>query len=206
MASATRALRVIRWHPRLSRPVSDRRPLLKYHCPRGIMIAGSEQSNALGELRSGARREPDTPATTVELFDGLAARSQNRWPSCGQLAGIIPVCRRVLLLDLQVARVVLGAGLCASIRRAAGLGRASLQSVQERGRLDCREQCYAARSAWAPCSAPWRRASASFKSSFFSECRRLSTAGMSLRTAEPDARARDPQALQIARAQRHKSR
>ncbi|MGP9812404.1 sarcosine oxidase subunit alpha family protein [Rhodopseudomonas sp. NSM] len=53
----------------------------KYHRPRGIFSAGPEESNALVELRSGARREPNTKATTVELYDGLEAHSQNRWPS-----------------------------------------------------------------------------------------------------------------------------
>src|ERR1700726_2509622 len=55
----------------------------KYHRPRGILTAGSEEPNALVELRSGARREANTRATVTELFDGLAARSQNRWPSLG---------------------------------------------------------------------------------------------------------------------------
>ncbi|WP_233838906.1 sarcosine oxidase subunit alpha family protein [Paraburkholderia sp. ZP32-5] len=53
----------------------------KYHRPRGILCAGSEEPNALVELRTGARREPNTRATMVELFDGLVAFSQNRWPS-----------------------------------------------------------------------------------------------------------------------------
>jgi len=53
----------------------------KYHRPRGIFTAGPEEPNALVELRSGARREPNTKATTVELYDGLEAHSQNRWPS-----------------------------------------------------------------------------------------------------------------------------
>ncbi|WP_454617729.1 sarcosine oxidase subunit alpha family protein [Bradyrhizobium cenepequi] len=53
----------------------------KYHRPRGVLTAGSEEPNALVELRKGARREPNTRATTVELFDGLEAQSQNRWPS-----------------------------------------------------------------------------------------------------------------------------
>ena len=53
----------------------------KYHRPRGILTAGPEEPNALVELRSGARREPNTRATTVELYDGLEATSQNRWPS-----------------------------------------------------------------------------------------------------------------------------
>src|ERR1700758_5286688 len=53
----------------------------KYHRPRGIMTAGSEEPNALVELRTGARREPNSRATTTELFEGLEASSQNRWPS-----------------------------------------------------------------------------------------------------------------------------
>jgi methylglutamate dehydrogenase subunit C len=53
----------------------------KYHRPRGIFTAGPEEPNALVELRSGHRREPNTPATTAELYDGLEATSQNRWPS-----------------------------------------------------------------------------------------------------------------------------
>ncbi|MBU2963022.1 sarcosine oxidase subunit alpha family protein [Citreicella sp. C3M06] len=53
----------------------------KYHRPRGIFAAGSEEPNALVTLRSGARAEPNTRATTIELYDGLEAVSQNRWPS-----------------------------------------------------------------------------------------------------------------------------
>ena len=53
----------------------------KYHRPRGPLTAGSEEPNALVELRSGARQEPNTRATTAELFEGLSANSQNRWPS-----------------------------------------------------------------------------------------------------------------------------
>ncbi|MDB5664506.1 2Fe-2S iron-sulfur cluster-binding protein, partial [Cypionkella sp.] len=53
----------------------------KYHRPRGVISAGSEEPNAIVELRSGARQEPNTRATVIELFDGLQAQSQNRWPS-----------------------------------------------------------------------------------------------------------------------------
>ncbi len=53
----------------------------KYHRPRGILSAGSEEPNALVELRGGAFSEPNTRATMVELFPGLEARSQNRFPS-----------------------------------------------------------------------------------------------------------------------------
>ncbi|WP_318012834.1 sarcosine oxidase subunit alpha family protein [Mesorhizobium sp. CA13] len=53
----------------------------KYHRPRGIFSAGPEEPNALVTLGSGGRREPNLPATTLELAEGMAAESQNRWPS-----------------------------------------------------------------------------------------------------------------------------
>ncbi len=53
----------------------------KYHRPRGVISSGSDEPNALVELGTGARKEPNTRATVAELFDGLTARSQNRWPS-----------------------------------------------------------------------------------------------------------------------------
>ena len=53
----------------------------KYHRPRGVIASGSEEPNAIVELRTGARQEPNTRATVIELFDGLTAQSQNRWPS-----------------------------------------------------------------------------------------------------------------------------
>jgi sarcosine oxidase subunit alpha len=49
----------------------------KYHRPRGIFSAGSEEPNALVQLRRGAHQEPNTCATVTELFDGLEATSQN---------------------------------------------------------------------------------------------------------------------------------
>ncbi len=53
----------------------------KYHRPRGPLTAGSEEPNAIVQLRGGARQEPNTRATTAELFNGLMAKSQNRFPS-----------------------------------------------------------------------------------------------------------------------------
>ena len=100
----------------------------KYHRPRGILTAGSEEPNALVELRTGARREPNTRATTTELYDGLEATSQNCWPSL----------KYDLLSVNQFASPLLGAGFYYKtfmwppafweklyepmIRRAAGLG------------------------------------------------------------------------------------
>ena len=53
----------------------------KYHRPRGILTAGSEEPNALVTLGLEAGQEPNVRATTAELFEGMLARSQNRWPS-----------------------------------------------------------------------------------------------------------------------------
>ncbi len=54
----------------------------KYHRPRGILSAGSEEPNALVSIkRPGGRSDPNTRATVQELFEGLVADSQHRWPS-----------------------------------------------------------------------------------------------------------------------------
>lgn len=56
----------------------------KYHRPRGVFSAGSEEPNALVEvLEEGGQQTPNVRATVQELYDGLAARSQNRWPTLG---------------------------------------------------------------------------------------------------------------------------
>ena len=53
----------------------------KYHRPRGIMTAGVEEPNALVTVGTGGRREPNTRATDLFVYDGMVACSQNRWPS-----------------------------------------------------------------------------------------------------------------------------
>jgi len=53
----------------------------KYHRPRGIMTAGSEDPCGLVEVLDGAQQTPNIRATSQELYEGLQARSQNRWPS-----------------------------------------------------------------------------------------------------------------------------
>ena len=70
----------------------------KYHRPRGLTGYGVEEANALVQLRTGARTEPNIPATRIELYDGLVAESQNRWPSLhfdigavnSKLSGLFP--------------------------------------------------------------------------------------------------------------------
>ena len=53
----------------------------KYHRPRGILGLGAEEPNALVQLGRGGRSDPNHRATQVALYEGLAARSVNRWPS-----------------------------------------------------------------------------------------------------------------------------
>ncbi|WP_225027026.1 sarcosine oxidase subunit alpha family protein [Xinfangfangia pollutisoli] len=50
----------------------------KYHRPRGILTAGSEEPNALVEIHGPTNQTPNVRATVQEVFDGLEARSQNR--------------------------------------------------------------------------------------------------------------------------------
>ena len=53
----------------------------KYHRPRGIVASGPEEPNALIEVGKGNRRQPNLPATTIELRAGMHCQSQNHWPS-----------------------------------------------------------------------------------------------------------------------------
>lgn len=103
----------------------------KYHRPRGILTAGSEEPNALVELRTDAWTEPNTRATVIELFDGLDARSQNRWPSLGfDLGAINSWFSRLFVAGFYYKTFMWPAPFWEKlyepiIRRAAGLGRAS---------------------------------------------------------------------------------
>jgi methylglutamate dehydrogenase subunit C len=103
----------------------------KYHRPRGILTSGSEEPNALVELRTGARREPNTRATTAELYDGLVAASQNRWPSLAfDLSAINDRLSPFLVAGFYYKTFMWPPKFWEAlyeplIRRAAGLGRAA---------------------------------------------------------------------------------
>jgi methylglutamate dehydrogenase subunit C len=103
----------------------------KYHRPRGIFSAGAEEPNALVELRSGARREPNTRATQIELYDGLIARSQNRWPSLAfDLLSLNGLAGPLIAAGFYYKTFMWPAAFWEKIyepiiRRAAGLGRAA---------------------------------------------------------------------------------
>jgi heterotetrameric sarcosine oxidase alpha subunit len=103
----------------------------KYHRPRGILTAGREEPNALVELGEGGRTEPNTKATEVELYDGLVARSQNRWPSLAfDLMAVNGVAGKMISAGFYYKTFMWPAAFWEKfyeplIRRAAGLGRAT---------------------------------------------------------------------------------
>jgi sarcosine oxidase subunit alpha len=103
----------------------------KYHRPRGILSAGSEEPNALVECREGAFREPNTRATMIELFQGLEARSQNRFPSLKfDFLAVNSVLAPLFAAGFYYKTFMWPASFWEKvyeplIRRAAGLGRAS---------------------------------------------------------------------------------
>ena len=55
----------------------------KYHRPRGVLTAGSEEPNALITVGRDGATDPNVSATVQEIYEGLEARSQNAWPSLG---------------------------------------------------------------------------------------------------------------------------
>ncbi|MFN0217199.1 MAG: sarcosine oxidase subunit alpha family protein [Hyphomicrobium sp.] len=106
----------------------------KYHRPRGVLTAGSEEPNALCELRTGARREANTRMTVAELYDGLTAVSQNRWPSLNfDLMSVNSLLSPIFVAGFYYKTFMWPASFWEKyyeplIRRAAGLGRAAATS------------------------------------------------------------------------------
>ena len=112
----------------------------KYHRPRGILSAGSEEPNALvGIDRGGGRQEPNSRATMVPLVEGLVARSQNAWPSRRFDLGALNGLASAFLPAGFYYKTFMGPGRGAwhrhwepFIRHMAGLGRAPTQPDPDR--------------------------------------------------------------------------
>jgi sarcosine oxidase subunit alpha len=111
----------------------------KYHRPRGILAAGSEEPNALVTVsRDAARVTPNLRATQVELYDGLIAESQNRWPSLQRDVGRINDWLSTFFpagfyyKTFMWPRKAWKAVYEPVIRRAAGLGRAPIHADPDR--------------------------------------------------------------------------
>jgi sarcosine oxidase subunit alpha len=101
----------------------------KYHRPRGILSAGSEEPAALVEVGADrARFDPNTRVTEQEVFEGLKARPQNCWPSLGFDVGALnDVIAPFIPAGFYYKTFKGWPGWMAFeplIRRAAGLGRA----------------------------------------------------------------------------------
>ena len=118
----------------------------KYHRPRGIFSAGSEEPNALVQLRKGAAQEPNTRATVAELFDGLDATSQNHRGSLeNDLLAINDRLSRFLSAGFYYKTFMWPKAFWEKlyepvIRASAGLGRLSMQpdpDVYDHGYLHC---------------------------------------------------------------------
>ncbi|WP_141703825.1 2Fe-2S iron-sulfur cluster-binding protein, partial [Methylobrevis pamukkalensis] len=103
----------------------------KYHRRRGVFAFGADEPNALVTLREGARAEPNLKATTVELYDGLVAASQNRWPSLDHdVMAVNGLLSRLFVAGFYYKTFKWPSALWEKlyepvIRRAAGLGAAS---------------------------------------------------------------------------------
>jgi sarcosine oxidase subunit alpha len=105
----------------------------KYHRPRGIMAAGVEEPNALVTVGEGPRATPNTRATDVFVYDGLAARSQNAWPNIrfdlGAILGVTaPIFASGFYYKTFFGPPKLWMFYEYFIRRAAGLGPAPKQA------------------------------------------------------------------------------
>jgi len=61
----------------------------KYHRPRGIVGAGSEDPAALVQVGTGAATDPNCRVTELEIYDGLDMAAQNCWPSLGLDVGVV---------------------------------------------------------------------------------------------------------------------
>ncbi len=101
----------------------------KYHRPRGIVSAGSEEPNALVQLETGGYTQPNLRATQVELYEGLSAASQNCWPSVELDVGAVNnLLSRAFPAGFYYKTFMWPPGLWMKyeelIRRAAGLGKA----------------------------------------------------------------------------------
>ena len=104
----------------------------KYHRRRGVFGSGTEEPNALVRVGDGARAEPNLKATRVELYDGLVAESQNRWPSLAfDVGGLANVASKLLPAGFYYKTFMWPGSWWMLyehfIRKAAGLGRAPVE-------------------------------------------------------------------------------
>ena len=106
----------------------------KYHRPRGIMTAGSEEPNAIVQVNDNTdRTEPNVRATEIEIYEGLEASSQNCWPSVNfDIGGINNVISPFLPAGFYYKTFMWPANFWEKyeyfIRHSAGLGKSPTKS------------------------------------------------------------------------------
>ncbi len=110
----------------------------KYHRPRGFFGAGVDEPNAKMQVEINGCSEPNINATEIELVNGLSATSQNCWPSVNfDIGAINNFLNRFFPAGFYYKTFMWPKSFWYRvyepfIRRAAGLGIASLEKDKER--------------------------------------------------------------------------
>ncbi len=110
----------------------------KYHRPRGFFGAGVDEPNAKMQVEINGSSEPNINATEIELVNGLSASSQNCWPSVNfDIGAINNFLNRFFPAGFYYKTFMWPKSFWYRvyepfIRKAAGLGIASLEKDKER--------------------------------------------------------------------------
>jgi len=110
----------------------------KYHRPRGFFGAGVDEPNAKMQVEINGCSEPNINATEIELVNGLSASSQNCWPSVNfDIGAINNFLNRFFPAGFYYKTFMWPKSFWYRvyepfIRKAAGLGIASLEKDKER--------------------------------------------------------------------------
>ena len=110
----------------------------KYHRPRGFFAAGVDEPNAKLQVQLNGHSEPNVNATEIELVEGLSATSQNCWPSVEfDIGAINNLLNKFFPAGFYYKTFMWPKSFWYKvyepfIRKAAGLGIASVQKDKER--------------------------------------------------------------------------
>ena len=110
----------------------------KYHRPRGFFAAGVDEPNAKLQVELNGHSEPNVNATEIELVEGLSATSQNCWPSVEfDIGAINNLLNKFFPAGFYYKTFMWPKSFWYKvyepfIRKAAGLGIASVQKDKER--------------------------------------------------------------------------
>jgi sarcosine oxidase subunit alpha len=103
---------------------------LQISSPARDLSAGAEEPNALVQLETGPRTEPNLRATQIELYDGLVRDQRQPLAVAGVRLGAVTACERACSSPASTTRPSCGRNSCGTrvlepaIRRMAGMGTA----------------------------------------------------------------------------------